>query len=208
MAATAGQSYSLKCINKGNQNWNFYLYQKAPQQDQANMFSLAWLVSNYQIRPNDDYQFQWTIDYSFVWDASGELQPGVSFFASGQKPCIPSGNNSTTFDVNPAPGLSTPVVAPPSGTLVIKDSPRVPAKQFSVGIAMGGSGTFVQQAGPSLTHHFTPTPSYRIAAGPDTKAGDVLDMETITPDAEVRFPPNIYALTATLTPSNTWSISP
>jgi hypothetical protein len=205
--AAEAQQYELTCVNNGNQNWNFYVYQTVPNQEVANMFSLAWLVSSYQMRPGNTFRFQWSQNYSFVWNASGELKPGVSFFASGQQSCSPSSNNSTTFDVNPAPGFDPSSQATPSGTLIIKDSPRVPPKRFSVGIAMSGSGTFVQQAGPSLTHHYTPTPTFWVAAGVDTKVGDVLDMQTITQSGKVQFPPNVYALTATLNPNNTWSVS-
>ena len=101
-----------------------------------------------------------------------------------------------------------PTKKDPAGTLIITDNKDVPASRFSVGIGMSGAGTFVKQAGPSLMHHFTPTPSYWIAGGVDTKVGDILDIESITPTAEAHFPANVYALIATLGDDNKWGIVP
>ena len=203
-----GTAYALTMVNQGNQAWTMYVYQKAPDPVARNLFSLAWLASPYLIRVGDQVRFTWTIDYSFVWDALGLLKPGVNFRASGAQPCSPDGNNITEFDRLPGPGLSIPVKGDPAGSLVINDNKDVPASEFSVGIGMSGAGTFVQQAGPSLKHQFTPTPAYYVAAGEDTHVGDILDIESITPTAEVRFPPDVYALAATLEANNEWTIAP
>jgi hypothetical protein len=198
----------LTCINNGYQNWQFYLYQKvSPQHEEGKRFPLVWLASRYLVRPNDRCWFTWTVDYSFVWDAVGVLKPGVNFRGRGQQPCSVSGNNSTVFDFDPAPGLSVPTQGSPPDSLIIHDGSNIPPNEFSVGIGMGGSGIFVEQVGPRVVHYFTPMPNYWVAASNNTKAGDILDVETIALTAEVEFPTNIYDLTATLNGDNTWTIS-
>ena len=200
------QKYKLTINNEGNRDWKFYVYQKAPNRRQPDEFSLAWLVSPYLLRKHAQVEFEWSLEYAFIWNKSGKLKPGVTVVTSGKQECSPSGYNATIFKAEPAPGLSKPTKEAKSGMLLIKDDGDVAPDTFAVGIGMSGTGTFLQQAGPSLIHQFIPTPSYWVAAGIDVKVGSVLDIQSITPTSEVRFPPNVYSMTATLTQDNTWSI--
>lgn len=202
-----GTQYALKLINQSAQPWTFFVYQKLPGQV-ANVFSLAWFASPYQIRVGDQIRFSWEIDYNFVWSDTGVLIPGVTFDASGKKDCDPNGANATQFSLSPGPGLSDPVQGPPAGSLVIQDANNVPSNRFSVGIGMSGTGTYVVQAGPNLTHTFTPTPSYWVAAGSNVQIGTVLNIQTVTQTAEARFGPNVFDLNCILQADNTWSIQP
>ena len=199
------QKYSIDFVNNGNQPWYFYVYQQAPEPE-IDLFSLAWLVSETAIRQGDHVKMTWSVDYNFVWGETGTLKPGVTFSAGGTLSCTPSGSNMTKFNVpNNTPGLSAASAEPPTGTLIIHDNQNVPADTFSVGIGMSNAGTFVKQAGPSLTHHFTPTPTYYVAAGENTQVGTVLDIQTITPTKEARFGDNVYDITATLGSNNEWT---
>ena len=204
----AAEQYSLKISNESNQEFYFYVYQKAPQR-MKNVYSLAWQVSRYPVRVNDFAKMHWDLEYNFVWGETGVLKPGVNIYytAGGMAPCEPSGSNLTTFSLDPAPGLSDPVSGDPTGTLIIKDDHTVPPYTFSVGIGMSGAGTHVQQAGPSLSHYFTPTipPVYYVAADMSVvTAGDVLGPPSVTP-TEVNFPPNVYSQCLTLEECNTWT---
>lgn len=205
--AALGTQYALTMINQSAQPWVFYVYQKLPA-PVADVFSLAWFASPYQIRVGDQIKFSWEIDYNFVWSDTGVLIPGVTFDASGKKDCDPSGANTTTFSMDPGPGLSDPVQGPPAGSLVINDANNVPSNRFSVGIGMSGTGTYVVQAGPNLKHTFTPTPSYWVAAGINVQIGTVLDIQTVTQTAEARFEPNVFDLNCILQADNTWNIQP
>lgn len=204
----SGQQYHLKVINESNREWTFYVYQKAPIIDNENIFSLAWFASPYKVRVDNYVEFYWSIDYEFVWSASGTLKPGVVFRTGGSKACQPGGNNHTEFSApqGGAPGLSEPFKGPKEGILYIKDDSNVPVGTFSVGIGMSGNGTFVQQADANLTHKFTPTPSYWVAAGDQIKVGTVLDIQTVTKTAEVKFQRGVYSMVAILTDDNTWEI--
>ncbi len=202
-AAAAPTPYSLTLINKSAQAWIFYVYQKQPM-PASNVFSLAWLASPFMINAGNQITFEWQVVYNFVWGATGTVMPGVTFNASGMIGCDPSGANTTTFSTQPGPNLSAAVKAPPSGSLVINDADGVPNNTFSVGIGMSGTGTYVVQAGPHLTHQFTPTPSYWIAAGTNVRVGTVLDIQTITKTTEVKFPANVFQQTWTLNENYIW----
>lgn len=206
-ANALGTQYKMTLINDSNQDWVFYVYQKMPDQV-ADVFSLAWFCSPYQIKKGGDkIQFQWEIDYNFTWSDTGTLQPGVDYYASGNKDCSPAGDNTTGFALNPGPGLSEPIKGPPAGSLVINDAGNVPANKFSVGIGMSNAGSYAVQAGPNLKHTFTPTPSYWIAAGNNVNVGKVLKIDTITQTAEARFGTAVYDLNCTLNGANLWEIT-
>lgn len=71
---------------------------------------------------------------------------------------------------------------------------------------MHGKGTFVRQAQPNLLYKFIPTPSYWVAAGEEVTVGTVLDIQTITKTAEVKFPYGVFKMKATLNERNNWVI--
>ena len=203
----AGNPYTLTMRNKSANAWSFYVYQQMPNQQSANVFSLAWFCSPFRIVPGNQISFMWTIDYTFVWGATGTIQPGVTFSASGQQNANLVSANTTTFDVSPGPNLSMPAAGPPAGSLVINNTAAVPNNTFSVGIGMGQAGTFVTGAGANLKSTFTPTPNYWIAAGTNVQVGTVLDITTVTQNAQVIFPVNVYMADYTLSTSNTWTLS-
>lgn len=203
----AGTPYSLKLVNQSGTPFTFYVYQQMPNQASANVFSLAWFCSPYNISNGNQITFQWDIDYGFVWGATGVIQPGVTFSAGGDIDADPQSTNSTIFSNSQTtgPSLSAPVAAPPQGSLVISDAANIASGQFSVGVSMSGAGTFVTNAGPNLKHTFTPTPTYWIAAGSNVQVGTVMDITTVNQNAQVIFPPNVYALTYILNASNQWA---
>lgn len=197
--------YNLTLKNNSAMPWTFFVYQQAPNQDTSNVFSLAWFASPFTMAPGTQITFDWDIDYGFVWGATGEVRPGVTFKASD---CVAGGltaNNTINFsNTNDTPDFSQPTTGNPSGSLVITDSSNVPNKMFTVGISMGGSGTFVTAAGPNLTHTFTPTPTYWIAAGTNVQVGTILDITTINQNKMIEFPVNTYGLTYSLGQDNIW----
>lgn len=206
----SGQQYHLKVINKSSREWVFFVYQKAPDTESEKVFSLAWCVSPYKVRVNDHIDFQWSIDYQFIWRKSGLLKQGIRYTEGGDVDCTPDDKNTTTFTFpqGGAPGLSPPITGSDQGTLYIQDGPNIPDEAFSVGIGMSTAGTYLVQAGPNLTHKFTPTPNYWVAAGNEMKVGTTLDIQTITKQAaEVVFPRRIYSMVATLTDANTWEVT-
>jgi hypothetical protein len=206
MVATAASTpYSLKLVNQSADPWVFYVYQQLPDEQSANVFSLAWFCSPYKITPTAEITFTWSIDYTFVWGNTGTIQPGVTFSAGQTIPADPQSANTTTFSLTQGPNLSQAVSGTPQGSLVITDASTVPSNTFSVGIGMGDAGTFVTAAGPNLIHTFTPTPTYWIAAGTNVQVGTILDITTVTQNLQVIFPVNVYDVTCVLGTNNQWT---
>ena len=202
-ASAAGVQYSVQMKNQSNQSWSFVVYQQPP----ANAESLAWFASPFNIGVGSEITFSWNLSYQFVWAATGVLQPGINFSALGMKDCDPTGANTTNFTItNNTPGLSDSVFGSASGTLKIVDGRDVPPNKYSVAVAMSQNGVFAVNAGPNLTHVFTPTPTYWVTAMQNVKEGDVMDINTVTQNTQLKFPPNVYSLTATLQADNTWAV--
>lgn len=202
--AVAGTMYSLTLVNESAQDWTFYVFQKPPKED-AHIFSLAWFSSPDLVGVGTQITFEWEIDYNVMWSRTGEVLPGVTFHASGKKSADPTGANTTIFKTIPAPGLTDPTKGGSPGTLVIHDEFEVPNLTYAVGIGMSGAGTHVVQAGADLTHHFTPTPNYWVAAGANVKIGTILDITTVTKAAEAKFGSDVFNIVATLDDQNQWS---
>ena len=232
---TAGKTYMYKCAEKGfpedtsrpetaesdtykvmvkNQSsnpWTFFLFQRPPE-DATDAQSLVWMATPYNIDVGGQYTFSWTATYQFVWADTGPLEPEVIFTAVDFKEADPQNNNLTNFTVNNnTPSLSDSTTGGPTGSLVIEDGPNVPSNQFSVGLAMSNQAIYALNAGPNLTHIFTPSeqPSYNVCASNAVTEGEVLFggfSATITAATELIFPANELVLTAILTDANTWEI--
>ena len=199
--------YSVKVVNNGVAPSKFYVYQQPPSI--TNNLSLAWFASPYHIAAGDRITFSWNIQYSFVWSDTGIVKAGVIFALMGLKECDPTGKNITTFTFeNDTPQLSDPITGGAGGSLTIEEGTTIPFNKFAVGVGMSGKGTYVVNAGPNLTHQFTPEPQYFIVATDEVVEGEVVDITTVTKSGSLVFPPNVYDLTATLKSDNTWDITP
>ncbi|WP_054466306.1 hypothetical protein [Planktothricoides sp. SR001] len=201
-----GQGYTLNVKNQSSRDWVFYIYQTSPKQTNK-MLSLAWFVSPYPIAPGDEISFTWFINYNFVWGDTGELKPGITYKARGPRDANLETANSTTFGYNSggAPTLTNPTQdSSRKGELVITDLGNIPDLKFTVGIGMSGKGTFVEQAGPNLTHSFTPTPVYWVGAATEKKEGEVLDIQTVTKVSPFQFKSGVYEVEMTLNDQNQW----
>ncbi|WP_026422364.1 hypothetical protein [Actinokineospora inagensis] len=200
--------YSLTVTNNSTQYQDLCVYQKPVDLGVPNALSLAWLTA--PAWPGTTVTFTWALDYSFVWAQTGSLQPGVTFRAQQTIGADPDSltNNQVQFDYRrgaftfvPGPAVGTPQL----GSLYVRELSGIPANTATVGIGMSNAGTFAVQAQPNTNLVFTPHPEYWITAGTFT-AGQVLDIEQITNEAEVPYD-GTFAMTATLSSSNVWQVS-
>jgi len=198
--------YTLHVLNESRNTFDFCVYQKDPDIGVADVLSLAWFTK--RAHGNSKLRFKWTKDYSFVWDETGTLVPGVIFDASEVLPADPRdpAKNAVLYEYTDGAYTFARETGQSTGHLHVTESGDLPALQSSVGIGMSGNGTFAVQAQPNLNLVFTPHPSYWITAGTFVE-GQVLDVETITNVAPVNFPENVYSMTATLHMDNTWSVT-
>lgn len=205
-AQAGAVQYSVIFINNSNNQGSACLYQRDPNIGIPNVMSLAWFART--SFPTTKIQFQWTIDYCFVWSQTGQLVPGVVFEASQVWPADLSNTNQVTFtNQGGAYTFLNQMAGPQQGSLFIRVDNTVPPYQAAVGIGMSGAATFATQAQPNWSLVFTPHPQFWIAFGNFTQ-GEVLDVEAISNPAQIQFPANVYSMTATLNPDNTWTIQP
>jgi hypothetical protein len=107
--------------------------------------SLAWLAKS--ISPNTEVTFDWTVNYGFVWDETGELVPGVVFHAAQLWDADFEKNNKVSFSmINDTYSFSNLTRGDYIGSLVIEESDTVPIKRAAVGISMSGAAVFIKEA--------------------------------------------------------------
>lgn len=202
--AVQNSTYTLIFQNNSSNAGDVCVYQRLPDVGQQDVMSLAWFTEyNY---PTTQVQFQWQIDYSFVWGQTGKLVPGVVFAASQTWAADLQSNNQVTLHYDQAYTFTDQGAGEHSGNLYIGEDGTIPLNDASVGIGMSGVGTFVQQAQPNLNLVFTPTPTYWITFGNFTQ-GQVLDVESITHTQQIQFPPNVTTMQVVLDINNKWSVT-
>lgn len=202
--AAAAATFSLSVTNNSPQHQDFCLSQSAVALGVPGAVSPAWMTQ--PARPGAAVTFSWTAAYNFVWASTGRLASGGYFVPTGTLETGPAnpllnrtgfGFGDGSYGFVPASG-DTPV-----GTLEIDVLPNVPQATTSVGIGMDESSVFAVQADPGANLRFTS--QYWIAAGAFL-AGEILDVETITVAAEVRFDGTL-SMRATLEPDGEWGVS-
>lgn len=186
-----GQPYSIQIQNNSDSDsQNAIVFQQAPEVP-ADVHVLAWLSK--ACHAGTWVDFNWTVDFNFVWGQEGNLKPGVNYQAGQVVEADLVANNKVTllyegggFKFGPT-GLGP---AHGEGSLFISQGPEVPGdgdpEQGSVGIGMSGAGTFVVPTDPDGGGgiQFTVNPIYWIAFGQHTKG-------TVVTQDILRFP---YAL--------------
>ncbi|MCQ4166905.1 hypothetical protein [Tahibacter harae] len=168
--------------------------------------SVIWLAK--YAYPGTQVRFTWDdTDYCFVWAGTGQVSPGVILDVSQVVPASPNDNNQIDFSYD-APNrtffFGKPQSGTPTGTLMIRADNTVPVDAVAVGIGMAGKPSAVMSAQPNMMYRFTPRPDYRLAFGNLTQS-EVVDPAAL-PTFPVSFPPNVYALTATLDEGHQWTV--
>ncbi|MZP29779.1 protein rhiA [Heliobacterium undosum] len=195
--------YSVVFKNNSTNFGKVCIYQTNPALG-PDVMSLAWFSK--AAFPTTTMTFTWEINYSFIWDETGELVPGVVFDASQTWDADLQNLNSVTFcKENGAYTFKNLTRGAKSGVLQLTEDYTVPLKQAAVGIGMSGSGTFVKQAQPNMNLFFKPHPNYWITFG-NYEQGEVLDLTEITSKAKIEFSPGSYKKAVTLKEDNTWEL--
>ncbi|TQI82338.1 hypothetical protein FHU10_2693 [Serratia fonticola] len=197
--------YSVTFKNNSSNFGSACIYQTLPDVDDPRIMSLAWFSK--AAHPDTKVVFDWNIDYSFVWDETGQLIPGVKFDASQTLAADLKTKNQVTLKYENGAFLFDELgQGSRNGTLYIAHDNSLPLNVASVGVGMSGAGIFVVQAQPNLNVNFTPHPKYWITFG-NYIPGQVLDISDITDAQELAFPPNVYNLNAELKMDNSWAVT-
>lgn len=203
-----GTKYTLYFTNGLAKGTTACVYQTDPDSNLSGVMSLAWFT--HKTNAGVGVQFDWTIDYNFVWSQMGVVKPGINFKASETRDAFPDGTNMITLDKNGFgygfDDLREYPVGAPDGSLHITETANVVIGQAAIGVGMSGFGTFAVGAEPNINATFTPHPSYWIASG-SFQPGEVLDIQLVNNPGEIIFPQGVFEMYATLNSNNSWTIS-
>lgn len=199
--------YSLSIVNNSDQTGDFCLYQIDPNVKDPYVMPLAWYSK--RANPSTKLNYQWTLDYSFVWANTGILTPGVVFFPSQIVNGGLTQDNMITFTNENGSYQFKDLTTNKSfeGLLHIECDDTISRQQTSIGIGMSGAATFARQAEPNMGFSFSPQIQYRLTFG-YYQQGEVLNTDQISHFVTIDFPPNVYSMTATLNADNTWTVQP
>jgi hypothetical protein len=191
--------HTLRVHNHSGRTQTFVCFQ-APKSGTAG-YALAWFAM--PIANGVEANFTWQETYDLVWVETGSLAPGVQFGVSQVVPASLGSRINLTFE-DGAFSFSTPFEGPP-GQLMIACNTTIPTDKVSVGIGMAGSPTEVAQASPNTIVTFNPLANYWVTVA-DVTQGEVIDVSKLASKAEVIFPGNVTAMTATLSADQNWTV--
>ncbi|MEM6717905.1 MAG: hypothetical protein AAF611_01185 [Bacteroidota bacterium] len=191
--------------NNSDEIRDFCIFQTNANIKDPYIKSLAWQVL--KLTPNAMGRIMWTMDYNFVWAQTGHLQAGGLFKTAEMSKATPFENNAITFTKKEQSYQFIDLTTDRNytGLLHVKNDPTIALQEVSVGSGMSNAAVFARQAEPNMSINFPTQNEYVITFGYFTK-GEVLDTNQISNSAVIKFPPNVYEVTAILNPDNTWSL--
>lgn len=206
-----GQTYTLTVQNKSSFSGQVIVYQKAPDTNvsPSDLFTLAWLsegIEGSQGSIVNSVEFDWTIDYGFVWSKKGQLKPGVKFIAAGNtsvQGINPPNGNKITFTQGKNNYTFADQTNGDKNQLAIEMDNSVIQDQASVGVSMSGAGTFAIVARPRFNAWFIPHPTYSVALG-SYRQGEVMDIAQLSDKYDLEFSGGVTDITLTYNADGTW----
>ena len=198
--------YTLTVTNNSTQTGCFCIFQEQPDVNMPGITTLAWLAK--PAHPSTLLEFEWGLDYNFVWSKSTNLRPGTIVKTSQAWDANLSTLNKVKFDLaSGAYTFSDQAQGAHEGNLYIEQTKRVSSNDASVGIGMSGKGTFLVPSQPNMNIIMTPKPTYWLVFG-DFKEGEVLDTTTITETALRLQYKGTTSMNVEFTGNNTWNNLP
>lgn len=168
--------------------------------------NVVWLAK--YAYPGTQVRFSWDdTDYCFVWSGTAQVSPGVVLDVSQIALASLTENNqiSLSYDAaNRAFYFHNQQSGAQLGSLLIRADSSIPSNAVAVGIGMANKPIAALPGQPNMSYTFTPRAKYQLAFGTLSQS-EVVDPGSLSLH-EVSFPPNVYALTATLGADNQWTV--
>jgi hypothetical protein len=203
-------TYRLRVTNNSSAFEQFALYQNDPDLGVPNAMSLAWFVKG--AHPGQSLDFEWTIDYSVMWSASGLAGGVVKFKIAQEVSCDPSDVNRNGLELAHENG--TPLLrsarftlgTPRTGAIYVNELSNLPDSAGMIGLAVGGKPAYAAPAVPNRLEVFSPHPNYWLSAG-TFEPGAALDVEEITPHSQqIEYDDGIFDLSVNFDRARVWSV--
>ena len=202
--------YTLWFVNQSLRSGQACLYHDLANVacNQQGLRQHAWRVAG--ANPGVVVCFEWALDYDFVWLDDSEAASRCQFVSANQALGSTVSLTQTPFGYEfreqPEPTSKGQLVIQGDRSLIASTAP-------SAGLGMQGGALFTVSAGPNITTVFTPAAkaqlSYWISFGTyDLRPNAALYPAQLNPPARVRFPDQVYTMTAALDAHNEWTLSP
>ena len=196
--------YTLNVQNNSTQSGSFCIFQEAPDINVPGITTMAWLAK--MCHPTTDLEFNWSLDYSFVWSNTTNLKPGTIVKTSQDWDANLNTKNKITFDyVDNAYTFKGEKQGDYEGNLYIDQTKAVQPKAASVGIGMSGKGTFMIPSQPNMKIIMTPKPTYWLVFG-DFVEGEILDITQVSEQALKLQYKGTEDMSVEFNGDNTWKI--
>lgn len=204
-AASAPPRYTLRFHNDSGKTQTFVCYQtfRGPR-PVGSSYALAWFAM--PVATGVQVNFRWQPVFDLVWMETGSLAPGVQAMASEVVPASLEQKNMITLTyLDGAFGFHDQFGSGQPDNLTVRTDVTIPVNTASVGIGMAGAPIQVVQAQADMNYSFSPQMEYWVTVA-DVVQGQVMDVTALAGKAQVSFPANVTAMTATLTADQSWTV--
>jgi hypothetical protein len=206
-------NYSVTVTNNSTTFTNLAVYQTlggyTPDQ-----LPLVWLSR--PSAPSTDTTFNWDTSYQVYWAQTGGINVGIyvepnqMLLLGPANPFASPGNGIVLTNQNSVPQFANPVLGQfPAGTVGIAcDATIPPGGQLAIGYAQSGAPAYVAPTAPNYQTTFdVSSATYWLVAGSFYNAGEAINPTTISNAIQLKFPPGVYSLHATLNADGTRTIA-
>lgn len=201
--------YTLWFVNQSLRSGQACLYHDLANAacNQQGVRQHAWRVAG--ANPGVVVCFEWGLDYDFVWLDDSEAASSCQFASAeperGSAVVLTQTHFGYAFGERGEPA--------PGGQLIIQgDRSLIATLAPSAGLGMHGGAALSVTAGPNITTVFTPVRQAQLAYWISFGAYDLKPNAPVHPaqlnlPARIRFPEQVYTMTAALDAHNEWTLS-
>lgn len=199
-ANNAAQSYSITFVNESSNEKEFMIFVRI-----RSPTDLAWFAE--PVRVGANRKVEWRETFGFVWGKMPKPDSGGVFIAEETVPASVDYNNNIEFTRQGSDFLfQNANDKGQKGDLTIRTTGLVPSGMVAIGLSMQNAPIIVLEADPNMTYLMAVGAlEYWIAAGHYIHDG-IVNMKVIGDKCRVKFPPNIFAVKATLEANGTWTL--
>lgn len=194
-------AYKLTVNNQSTSEGYVLIFLEKPDASQPDMQTFAW--QSKFLYSDVEADFSWELDWGFIWQQTNAVNASQQIVPAD----LQTKNQITlSYDAShQAFHFSKLTQGASAGQLRIVEDSSVPIGMVDVGVALSGHPAFMVKSQPNMTVAITPKPSYWLAFGNSESKGPI-NVGEYTNAVKLQFPPNIYALTATIHPDKSITI--
>lgn len=193
--------YNLIVKNESTEDGYVLIFCQKPETNSPDIQTYAWQSKFLYSGVKAD--FTWQMQWAFMWKQINSVNESQQLVPTDLQT-----NNKITLDYDAghqAFHFTNQEQGDPAGNFYIQETASVPSNMAQVGLALSGHPAFLVNSQPNMNVVITPKPSYFLMFGTHENTGPI-SVDQYTKAIEVKFPPNIFSLTATIKQDGTISV--